>query len=143
MVNLKNIYKSNNLLRLLIIAIVIIFGFLMMAIPIFKSVTISSMISQRFMFFELIILLFLFLPSIIYCIIAIRTKDMEYVIIPAIFLLIAEYYFFHDYSTWISSNPNAAIGLVIIPIFLILILGGSYGVAFIFLKIRKHISRRI
>lgn len=142
MVNLKNIYKSNKLLGLLIIAIVIIFGFFIMANPILKNVTISSLISQGFMFL-LIILFFLFLPSIIYCIIAIRTKDMEYVIIPAIFLLIAEYYFFHDYSTWISSDPNAAIGLVIAPIFLILILGGSYGIAFIFLKIRKHISRRL
>ncbi len=142
MVNLKNIYKSNNLLGLLIIAIVIIFGFFIMAIPILKNVTISSLISPGFMFL-LIILFFLFLPSIIYCIISIRTKDMEYVIIPAIFLLIAEYYFFHDYSTWISSDPNAAIGLVIAPIFLILILGGSYGITFIFLKIRKHISLRL
>lgn len=142
MVNLKNIYKSNKLLGLLIIAIVIIFGFFIMANPILKNVTISSLISPGFMFL-LIILFFLFLPSIIYCIIAIRTKDMEYVIIPAIFLLIAEYYFFHDYSKWISSDPNAAIGLVIAPIFLILILGGSYGIAFIFLKIRKHISRRL
>lgn len=142
MVNLKNIYKSNKLLGLLIIAIVIIFGFFIMANPILKNVTISSLISPGFMFL-LIILFFLFLPSIIYCIIAIRSKDMEYVIIPAIFLLIAEYYFFHDYSTWISSDPNAAIGLVIAPIFLILILGGSYGIAYIFLKIRKHISRRL
>src|SRR6056297_2210881 len=105
MVNLKNIYLSNNLLRLLIIAIVTIFGFFIMAIPILKSVTISSFTSMGFMFL-IIILFFLLLPNIIYCIIAIKTKDIEFVIIPAIFLLIAEYYFFHNYKTYKSSFIN-------------------------------------
>jgi len=142
MVNLKNIYLSNNLLRLLIIAIVTIFGFFIMAIPILKSVTISSFTSMGFMFL-IIILFFLLLPNIIYCIIAIKTKDIEFVIIPAIFLLIAEYYFFHNYKTWISSDPNAAIGLLIIPIYLFLVLIFSYCISYILLKIRKHISHRL
>jgi hypothetical protein len=67
-----------------------------------------------------------------------KTKKIDYVIVPALFLLLAEYYFFHDFQTWISSDANAAIGLLIIPFYLIFILGFSFGISFIILKIRKH-----
>jgi len=138
--NLKNINKINRYFKVLINGIVIIFGFFVMVIPIIKTATIPRLIPQQALFL-VIILILLFLPSIIYCVIAMKTKDIEYVVVPAISLLIAEYYFFHNFLTWISSDANAAIGLIIIPIILLLFLGVSYGIAFIIKKIKKHISR--
>ncbi len=137
MQNTEKDTKPNRFLVLLLSAIVIIYGLFIMAIPICKTVSLSGLDPQRFHFL-LILYIALFLPSMLYGIGALRTRNGEYVIIPAVFLLIAEYYFFHDYATWIASDANAAIGLVIIPVYLMLILGLSYGIAFIFLKIRKR-----
>jgi len=139
MQNMKNRYQSNQFIKGVIFAIVIIFGFFIMAMPILKTAS-ASLTHQRLIFL-LGILTYIFLPTIIYGIIAIRRKNMEYVIIPAIFLLSAESYFFHDYEIWIASNANAAIGLIIIPIYIIVILGVSYGIAYIFFNIRKYFGR--
>lgn len=139
--NLNNDIKINGLFTILISVSVIIFGVVIMGIPILKLVNIPSMNSLELIFF-FIVLSLLFLPTIIYCFVAIKTKKKEYVIIPAIFLVIAEYYFFHDFSSWIASDPNAAIGIVIAPFYLIFILGFSYGLAFVFSKILKWASSK-
>ena len=139
--NLNNNTKINGLFAILICAAVIIFGVFIMGIPILKQVKIPGMISLDLIFL-FILLGLLFLPTIIYCFVAIKTKKKEYVIIPAICLLIAEYYFFHDFLSWIASDPNAAIGIVIAPFYLIFILGFSYGLAFVFSKILKWVSSK-
>jgi len=139
--NLNNDIKIDGLFTILISVAVIIFGVVIMGIPILKIVKIPSMNSLELIFL-FVVLSFLFLPTIIYCFVAIKTKKIEYVIIPAICLLIAEYYFFHDFLSWIASDPNAAIGIVIAPFYLIFILGFSYGLAFIFSKILKWASSK-
>lgn len=132
--------KPNKNFKTILNAVVLIFGFFIMFIPIIKVVKISSLSFQRLVFLG-IVLFFLFLPSIIYCMVTIKTKNMVYILFPAIFLLIAEYYFFHDFETWIASDANAAIGLIILPIYLFIILGFSYSIAFIIKKIIEYIRR--
>ena len=125
----------NKVVRVLISSIVILVGIFIMVIPIVKTVSFSGVSSYIFLF---IIVGFLLLPNILFCVATAIKKEMEFAIIPAIFLLAAEYYFFHDYQIWIASDPNAAIGLVIAPFYLMFGLGVSYGIAYIVLKIRKH-----
>lgn len=123
---------------MLMILIVSIFGLFIMIIPIIKTISSSGTTTDGLISGIAIgILAFLFLPSIIYCIVEVKTKKLEYLLLPALALIGAEYYFFHDYMTWISSDANAAIALVIIPFYLLFILGFSYGLAFIIVKIRN------
>lgn len=118
--------------------IVMGFSFFIMIIPIARTLSINGDIPKDSNTgFIAGILFSLLVPSIVYSIITIRTRKIEYVIIPAGFLLAAEYYFFHDFKTWISSDANAAIGLLIIPVYLLLILVFSYSISYIFHKIRK------
>lgn len=134
----------NMLIRILMSSVVIAFGLFIMIIPILTTTSTSGGGAKYSISgFVLGILIILFLPSILYCIIANITKEMEYVIIPALFLMAAEYYFFHNFSTWIASDPNAAIGLVILPVYLSGILGLSYGAAWFSVKIRKHKKRPV
>jgi len=129
---------TNKLHRVLISCFVIVFGIFIMLIPMVKTISFSDVLSYVFV---LIIVGIVFLPSILFCIATMIKNEMEYAIIPALFLMAAEYYFFHDYQTWIASDPNAAIGLIIMPFYLMFVLGVSYGVAFAVLKIRKHFNR--
>ncbi|MDW7672291.1 MAG: hypothetical protein SCK57_13845 [Bacillota bacterium] len=112
---------------------VILLGLSMMIMLVITSLSLSS---DSISGFVAGILFILFLPDILYCLIAVRTNKLEYVFIPALFLLAAEYYFFHDFSTWIASDANAAIGLVIIPFYLLMIFGLSYGIARLVYKAR-------
>ncbi|MDP3386079.1 MAG: hypothetical protein Q8S24_02500 [Eubacteriales bacterium] len=124
--------------KILMSSIVIIFGLYIMIIPIIKTISSSGTTTDGLISGIAIgILIFLFLPNIIYCIITMKTKKLEYILIPALTLIGAEYYFFHDYMAWISSDANAAIALIIIPFYLMLILGVSYGLAFVIVKIRR------
>lgn len=135
----------NKFIAVSICAIVIIFGLFIMVVPIVSYMTpISDSGARLFMLLLLllVIIIMLLLPSAIHCIVTMKTKAVEYAIIPAVFLLIAEYYYFHDFSTWIASDPNAAIGLVIVPFYILFVLGVSYGITFIYLIIRKHARRR-
>jgi hypothetical protein len=138
--------EPKKIFRIVMCSLVILFGFLVMIIPIVKSISIyeasSFSISEALSFVFLCVLLgILSLPSVLYCIVTMKKKEMEYGIIPAVFIVVTEYYFFHDYSTWITSDPNAAIGLIIAPFYLRLILGFSYGVAFVVLKICNQLIR--
>lgn len=138
MKNQSDSYNSSKILRRLMILIVSIFGLFIMIIPIIKTISSSGTTTDGLISGIAIgILIFLFLPNIIYCIITMKTKKLEYILIPALTLIGAEYYFFHDYMTWISSDANAAIALVIIPFYLVFILGVSYGLAFIIVKIQN------
>lgn len=114
-----------------------LFGIVFMLVPIINSMDSSSggfsLIRSPF---TLGVLFFHLLPGILYCFVTMRTHKVEYIFIPPLALLTAEYYFFHDYSTWIASDANAAIALIFIPFFLLAILGLSYGVAFIIIKVR-------
>jgi len=110
-----------------------------MIIPILKTLSINRNITKDSISgFIAGILFFLLLPSIIYLIVNIKTRKIEYVIIPALFLLAGEYYFFNNFKTWISSDANASIGLLIIPVYLFLILGFSYCISYIIIRIRKN-----
>jgi len=141
MKNLDKIDKQNKLFGFFMSSIVMGCGFFIMIIPILRTLSIDGDITKDSISgFIVGLILSLFLPSIIYSIITMKTRKIEYVIIPAFFLLAAEYYFFHNFKTWISSDPNAAIGLLIIPIYLLLILVFSYCISYILLKIRKNIS---
>ncbi|MBV1757599.1 MAG: hypothetical protein KMY55_07120 [Dethiosulfatibacter sp.] len=136
--NSNNTQKSNMTLRVFMSSIVITFGLYIMIFPVLKPILgLGQIMDGTKSWVALVILIFLFLPNIIYSIVAIKTKKLEYVIIPALALIGAEYYFFHNYQTWIASNANAAIALVIIPIYLMLILAISYGIAFVVVKIRR------
>lgn len=138
MQNSNNTQKSNMILRVFMISIVIIFGLYIMIFPILKPILGSGQIMDGTIpWVALVILIFLFLPNILYSIVAIKTKKLENVIIPALALIGAEYYFFHNYQVWIASDANAAIALVIIPFYLLLVLGISYGIAFVIVKIRR------
>jgi len=141
---MKNLNKTDMLSKFFAFFmsfIVIIFGFFIMIIPILKTLSINRNITKDSISgFIAGILFFLLLPSIIYLIVNIKTRKIEYVIIPALFLLAGEYYFFNNFKTWISSDANAAIGLLIIPIYLLLILVFSYCISYILLKIRKNKS---
>ncbi len=128
--------------RSLICSIVILFGLFVMIVPIVQTISISSIVSEDLsqVAFVLAVFGFLFLPSVVYCVIAMRTNKIEYVIIPALFLLTAEYYFFYNFSTWIASDANAAIGLILIPFYLFFILVCAYVLAFVVFKIRTYIN---
>ena len=129
--------------RILLCAGVILFGVLVMLVPIINSMHIyRGGFSSILTVFGLGVLFFHLLPGIIYFFVTMRTNKVEYIIIPPVFLMAAEFYFFHDYSTWIASNANAAIALIFIPFYLMLILGFSYGIAFVILKIKRHIMQK-
>ncbi|HAE43941.1 MAG TPA: hypothetical protein DCG34_13660 [Clostridiales bacterium] len=133
-----NVFKT---LKLLVVSFVSIFGLFIMIIPIIKTMSSSGTTTDGLISgMAISILTFLFLPNIIYCIVAVKTKKLEYLLLPALALLGAEYYFFHNYQTWIASDANAAIALVIIPIYLMIVLGISYAISFLVVKMRsiKH-----
>jgi len=116
-----------------------LFGIVVMLVPIINSMEIpNGDVASVLTFFGLGILFFHLLPGIIYCFVTMRTHKVEYIIIPPVFLLAAEYYFFHDYSTWIASDANAAIALIFIPLYLLSVLGLSYGIAFLIIKVRAQ-----
>ena len=139
---MKNLNKTDMLSKFFAFFmsfIVIIFGFFIMIIPILKTLSINRNITKDSISgFIAGILFSLLLPSIVYLIVTMKTRKIEYVIIPALFLLAGEYYFFNNFKTWISSNANAAIGLLIIPVYLFLILGFSYCISYIIIRIRKN-----
>lgn len=143
---MKNPYKKprrNKFFAIFMISIVVGFGFFVMGIPILRTLSTNGEItSDAVSGFVVGILLSLFFPSMIYSIITVKTRKLEYIIIPAFFLLAAEYYFFHNFETWISSDPNAAIGLLIIPIYLSIILMFSYFLSYILLKVREKVHTK-
>ena len=132
-------FLSGIFFRALMSSVVIIFGLLVMIIPVFKTGVSSNTANGSIPGIVWLILILLLLPSILYSIITLKTKKTEYVIIPALLILAAEYYFFNNFSVWISSDPNAAIALIVIPFYLFLVLGFSYGIAFLVSKTRKHV----
>ena len=139
MKNLDKTDMANKFFVLFMISLVMFFGFFVMMMPILRSLSINGDITKDSISgFIAGILFFLFLPTIMYFIMTMKTRKIEYVIIPALFLLAAEYFFFHDFNSWIASDPNAAIGLLFIPVYLFIILGFSYLISYILLKIRKN-----
>jgi len=131
-------HMSNIIIRVLTSFIVLLFGLFVMIIPVFKSMSSTSEGYQNSVSgFVVGILFFLLLPNIICFIITMKAKKTAYVLIPAIMLLIAEYYFFHDFQTWIASDANAAVALLFIPIYLLLILGLSYLISFLIGRMKK------
>jgi hypothetical protein len=111
------------------ISIVIIFG-IFIAIQLLKSSSTSI--------FSIAIITFLLLPSIMYILITAKSYTLEKIIIPGLFLISSEYYFFHDYEVWISSDANAAIGLLMIPIYLIFVLVFSYLISYFISKVKNQ-----
>lgn len=143
MQNSISAYILSKWFRVFISTLVIFFGLIIIIIPVLKTASLSGGVSEAFnngiiLGILLGIVFALFLPNIIYSIITMKTKEIEYIILPALSLFVAEYFFFHNYSTWISSDANAAIALVIMPIYLNLFLGISYGLSFMIIKIRKR-----
>lgn len=114
-------------------------SFFIMIIPILSTLSVNGTIRKdSISAFIVGILLSLLLPSVIYSIITLKTREIEYIITPALFLLVTEYYFFRNFNKWITSNANAAIGLLIIPIYLLIILLFSYFISYILRRIRKY-----
>ena len=131
--------QVNKTARILMSTLVFVFVFYIMIMPVSNAISGTGPNNQRSISaFIVILLMILFLPNLIYAVITMKTKKTAYVILPAIAILSADYYFFHDFPVWIASDANAAIGLLFIPVYLLLITGLSYGVAFIILLLRKN-----
>lgn len=140
---LKKALQAIKTYRIFICLGVILFGVIVMLVPIINSIHTSRRdFTSILTFFNLGVLFFHLLPGIIYFFVTMKTKNVEYIIIPPVFLMVAEFYFFHNYSTWIASDANAGIALIFIPFYLMLILGFSYGIAFVILKIKRNIMQK-
>jgi hypothetical protein len=137
---IKNKKLKKNI-KIIFVTFTMTFYFLIILIPILKSMSLNNIDSERLVFLS-ILLFSLFLPSGIFCIVTMRAKQIEYIIIPGVFLLTIEYYFFHNFSTWIASNANAAIGILFIPFYLFITLIISYVIAFAVTKVRKNIINK-
>lgn len=85
---------------------------------------------RSFSFFALTVLFFLFFPTLVHVVVSMKTRGRPYALFPAVCLIGGEIFFFHDYETWIASDPNAALALLFIPIYLLVLLGVSYLLSF-------------
>jgi hypothetical protein len=130
---------SNGRPGLLAGCLVLLFGVVYILVPVLKTVGPPQGHSQKSVAPIIFLMMgFLISPSLVYCLIAARTREILRVILPGIFLLAAEIYFFHDFKTWMASDANAAVGLLFIPVYLFIILGFAYGLAWAAIKFRNH-----
>lgn len=133
----KESQKKLKYLKLVSCVIVIFWGTMVMLIPVIDSLSPGGNPSNTsFSWFAVGVLFALFLPTLIYCMISVKTRHLEYVIFPGIGLIFAEYYFFHDYTIWIASDANAAIALIVIPFYLLLALAVSYAISYLIIQFR-------